>query len=179
MGIVSSLLGNLGGGVLQTSAMKGMNSGSPEGYGQSGIVGTILKMYLGGAIGGAMGGSAGGGASGMTGAMNGISSVTSNLSSNMLSGADSVSSMMDIMNGKQGAIGDFAQNMLANKDNYQQQQSQPLQSMQQMLPQQSAESDLRNMWQNMQQPPPPQSGLMDQPGIPEYIRQMMGGNRYG
>jgi len=79
MGIVSSLLGNLGGGVLQTSAMKGMNSGSPEGYGQSGIVGTILKMYLGGAIGGAMGGSAGGGASGMAGAANGISGVTSNL----------------------------------------------------------------------------------------------------
>ena len=79
MGIVSSLLGNLGGGVLQTSAMKGMNSGSPEGYGQSGIVGTILKMYLGGAVGGAMGGSAGGGASGMAGAANGISGVTSNL----------------------------------------------------------------------------------------------------
>lgn len=150
MGIVSSLLGNLGGGVLQTSAMKGMNSGSPEGYGQSGIVGTILKMYLGGAIGGTMGGSAGGGASGMAGAANGISGVTSNLGNG--------TGIMDILGSGQNTV----------------QQLQPQQQQPHPMPQ---SLDLQNMWQSMQQPTQ-QSGLMSQPGIPEYIRQMMAGN-YG
>jgi len=83
MGMLS---GMLGGTPIATSAMKGSKYAAEHpddpagGYGGPGIVGTILKMYLGGAVGGALGGAAGGGASGMTGAANGMSGITSGLS---------------------------------------------------------------------------------------------------
>lgn len=188
MGIISGILGNT---PIATSGMKGAQTGQ---YGQSGIVGTILKMYLGGAIGGALGGAAGQGASGLEGATSGIGSVTDSLGSigsggglgglggNIGGGLGDVGASLGQGiegSGGMGATGDFLQSQIVNSGD----QQQPSQDMSQpQAPSMPAAQGfegiqgLMGMVQKGQGNPQQQdNGLMSQPGIPDFIKQMIQG----
>jgi len=185
MGLISGILGNT---PLATSGMKGAQSGQ---YGQSGIVGTIVKMYLGGALGGALGGGAGQGASGLEGAMNGMGGVTDGLGS-MGSGGlgglggniggglgDAGASLGQGIDGSgmMGAAGDFLQNQITNSGS--QQQPAIPQMSPQMSPQMQAPQGIEGIMAMMQRaqgnPQQQDNGLMNQPGIPDFFRQMTQG----
>lgn len=198
MGIISNLVPDQ----LKTSGMKGMTSGQ---YGQSGIVGTIIKMYLGDAIGGALGGASGGGASGIAGASNGLSSVTSNLGS-MFSGGGAgagagaggggLGGLGGILGGEgggglgsilggggeggaMGTVGNIAQNLLNNSGSNGgggDSKSAPDMS-QPQVPDISPNAGMEQLTQmsKMGQQSSPDTGLASIPGIPDYILNMMKG----
>ena len=199
----------LGSTPIATSAMKGSKYAEEHpddpagGYGGPGIVGTILKMYLGGAVGGALGGAAGGGASGMTGAANGISGVTSGMSGGLggLGGmgeaaagtgsAGGFGGALDLFNGAgggfggeaagsgmMGGIGDMAQKAIGNAGGGGGGQG----SGEAGKKAQAEEPDpnsLENMMSRMQNmagnAQKNQTGLMSIPGIPDYFKQQMQG----
>lgn len=184
MGLISGILGNT---PIATSAMKGAQSGQ---YGQSGIVGTILKMYLGGAIGGALGGAAGQGASGLEGATSGIGSVTDSLGSVGSGGGlgglggniggglgDAGASLSQGIDGSSamGAAGDFLQGQIGKGGSQQpQQQQQPMPQ----LPMQQGPQGMEGIMAMMRQAqgnPQQSNSLMNQPGIPDFFKQMMQG----
>lgn len=186
MGIISGILGNT---PIATSGMKGAQTGQ---YGQSGIVGTILKMYLGGAIGGALGGAAGQGASGLEGATSGIGSVTDSLGSigsggglgglggNIGGGLGDVGASLDQGiegSGGMGAAGDFLQSQIVNSGDQQQSSqdmSQPQVSNMPAPQGMEAIQGIMGMIQRGQGNPQQQdNGLISQSGIPDYIKQMM------
>lgn len=180
MGIISNILGNT---PVATSAMKGAKTGQ---YGQSGIVGTILKMYLGGAVGGALGGAAGQGASGLEGAASGIGGATDSLSSgglgglggNIGGGLGDIGASLDQGiegSGTMGAVGDFLQNQIANSSG--QQRSSQVMSQPQIFPISQGSDGIQGLMGMLQQsqgnPQQQDNGLMSQPGIPDYFKQMM------
>lgn len=188
MGIISNLLGNT---PIATSAMKGAKTGD---YGQSGIVGTILKMYLGGALGGAMGGAEGAGASGLEGAANGISGTTSNLFGNGLQGfGDAITgtggngdvlgtALQGVQSGNMDwgkLAGNVLQDSLRNGSNY----ANPQQSQHVGIPQmkQQGVSDMMQQINSIgQQAGPGWGGQQQQSnpyGIPDFMMNMFGGAR--
>lgn len=182
MGVISNILGNT---PIATSGMKGAQTGQ---YGQSGIVGTIIKMYLGGAVGGALGGAAGGGASGIAGASNGLSSVTSNLGSSLTGGGvgagagagGGLGGLGGILGGEGGgsAVGNIAQNLLSSGSNGGGGSSKSAPDMSQpQVPDISPNAGMEQLTQmsKMGQQSSPDTGLASIPGIPDYILNMMKG----
>jgi hypothetical protein len=198
MGIISNMVG---GTPLATSAMKGQKYAQEHpddpagGYGQKGIVGTLLKMFIGGAIGGALGG-AGGAAGGAGGAAGGAAGGLGGLGGSILGGSNAIggglgeagASLSQGIGGAGGGIMDQLGNtdwMGVAGDALQQSsgghgtgigsggravQAPPADtkpgSVEDMI------ARLQSMSGNYQKN---ETGLMNIPGIPEYFKQRMSG----